>query len=140
MVATLTLALVAGLVSADDAAEKDLKAMQGKWSVVECVDRGKPLPAKEFEEIEFEFKGATMIARLGNTGHQTTFKLDPSQKPKVIRHIAEEPGKAVVEGIYEIDGDTLKLASTKKIDGKRPTSFELKKGDDVQIFVLKRKK
>jgi uncharacterized protein (TIGR03067 family) len=138
MVATLALALVAGVVSADDATEKDLKAMQGKWSVASAVDRGKPVPAKELEGMEIEFKGATMITREGKSEEKNGVKLDPSKKPKVM---LTDPvnGEKPAPAIYEIDGDTLKIAFAKG-GTKPPASFDLKKGDDVQIFVLKRKK
>jgi uncharacterized protein (TIGR03067 family) len=137
MVASLALVLVACVPAADDAAEKDLKAMQGKWSVVSAVEHGKPVPAKELEDTEIEFKGATMITREGKAEAKNAFKLDASKKPKLL---VADVGVEKETAIYEIDGDTLKIALTKKIGGKTPTSFELKEGDDVHIFILKRKK
>jgi len=78
--------------------------------------------------------------REGKSEDKVTFKLDPTQKPRVLSQSPAPKGEPPVELIYKIDGDTLTIAFTKKIDGKRPTSFEVKEGEDVSLVVLKRKK
>ncbi len=135
------LVLVTSMASADDTKEKDkdVKALQGKWSVVKGVDRGKPVPPKELEGVEIEFKDSMYIIWEGKKEVKTTFTLDLSQKPKVMKLDTPDNEPKMVEMIYEIDGDDLKLAFT-KCGGDRPKSFEVKEGIDVQIMILKRKK
>jgi uncharacterized protein (TIGR03067 family) len=126
----------------DDAVKADLKALQGKWSVVSGVDRGKPVPAKELEGLEFEISGSTMTIRQGKNESKSEFNIDPSKKPKQLRPEKPKGDDETMIAIYEIKGDEFKFAFRKGV-GKGsdpPKGFELKDGDDVQIFVLKRKK
>jgi uncharacterized protein (TIGR03067 family) len=60
------------------------------------------------------------------------FTIDATQSPK---HITIDRGSQPDDGIYEIDGDNLKLSIASR--GKRPTDFE--GGDGVTVFTLKRR-
>jgi uncharacterized protein (TIGR03067 family) len=125
----------------EDAAASDLRTLQGTWRCVRGVDRGKPVPADQLGDGEYEFRATVFTVREGGKEQsRSTFKLDTTQKPRVMR--IDDPGQEppVVEAIYELNGDTLKFAFTKKIDGKRPSSFELPPGADVQLLILERKK
>lgn len=67
------------------------------------------------------------------------FKLDPSASPKQIDFtVALGIQKdAVIEGIYAIKGDELKICA--KVFGKdRPTKFESADGSSVVMLILKR--
>ncbi len=68
-----------------------------------------------------------------------TFKIDPAKKPKEIdiTHPAVKDG--TVEGIYSLEGESLKMCYGKK-DKDRPAKFSTKAGDRGVLFVLKRAK
>jgi uncharacterized protein (TIGR03067 family) len=122
-------------VAQDDAAKKDLDALQGVWQMVSMEIEGKALPADEIKGFKLTFKG-NQGSHSGRDGkiEEATIKLDPSKKPKAIDMTTQ--GKTLV-GIYSIEGDNLKICSAKP-GGNRPTEF--KGGKDVVYYVLKREK
>ena len=120
--------------------EKELKKFQGTWTFVSVEAGGKELPASEVAGLVLTFEGAMHTVKKGNEVIQVgTQKLDPSKSPKAIDvTLTEGPKKgAVLLGIYEIDGDTLKVC----FDGKkRPTEFKSPPGSETFVNVHKRVK
>src|SRR5262245_52020000 len=100
---SLLLLLSAALATAGDAA-KDSKAMQGTWSVEKLVFGGKE--ADKGKPASFIFKGDQAYPG-DQPDDKATFTLDPSKKPKHIN--LSDKGTKAVEGIYELDWDTLKI-------------------------------
>jgi hypothetical protein len=71
---------------------------------------------------------------------QGHFKLDPSRKPKeidVTELDGERKGKTT-SGLYEIDGDTLRLCHPGLPGGDRPSVLESKEGSTDYLWTLKR--
>ena len=66
-----------------------------------------------------------------------TFKLDAAKKPREIT-ITPSDGDKPLQGIYELDGDNLKLALSEP-GGDRPKEFASKEGTRNAYFVLKRR-
>jgi uncharacterized protein (TIGR03067 family) len=122
---------------ADDRAdlEKEVRKFQGTWTFESSETGGKKLPARELKGLILTFEGDKHTVKKGDKVIQVgTQKLDPSRSPKTIDvTIAEGPNKgAVMLGIYEISGDTLKVCFDPE-GKKRPT--ELKSASGSQIFV-----
>ena len=70
-----------------------------------------------------------------------TFKLDPAKSPAQIDLVSlfeRDKGKTF-QGIYELNGDTLKLCLSRK-EGDRPRSFTPRRDDAVVLFELRRVK
>ena len=84
---------------------------------------------------------AVAIASLGLAYQASPQKLDPSKSPKAIDvTITEGPSKgAVMLGIYEFDGDTLKVCFDPE-GKKRPTEFKSPAGSQTFYNVHKRAK
>ena len=63
---------------------------------------------------------------MARSGHTGTYRLDIAAKPKVIDIVLKSPSGEdwKYHGIYEFDGDILKICLVK--DGERPTTFEKK--------------
>jgi len=150
-IALVTLLFTLGLTAfggtdarADDKAdvEKELKKFQGTWTFKSVEAGGKEAPAAVFEGITVTFEGNKYTVKKGGEVIQiATQKLDPSKSPKTLDvTVAEGPNKgSVMLGIYEINGDTLKVCFDP--DGKkRPTEFKSTAGSQTLVVHQRVKK
>jgi len=134
-IALVTLFYTLGLIAsggtgagADDKAdvEKELKKFQGTWTFESVEAGGKKLPADQFKGITLTFEGDKYAVKKGDeVVEAATQKLDPSKSPKTLdAKVTDGPNKgAVILGIYEISGDTLKVCFDPE-GKKRPTEFK----------------
>jgi uncharacterized protein (TIGR03067 family) len=129
---------------ADDKAdlEKEAKKFQGTWTFESSETGGKEIPADDLKGFILIFEGAKHTVKKGDEVVQVgTQKLDPTKSPKTIDvTVTEGPNKGkVLLGIYEIDGDTLKVCFD--LQGKkRPTEFKSAPGSENFVNVHKRVK
>jgi uncharacterized protein (TIGR03067 family) len=129
---------------ADDRAdlEKEVKKFQGVWIFESSETGGKELAADQLKGLILLFEGDKHTVKKGDEVIQVgTQKLDPSKSPKTIDvTMTEGPSKGTVMlGIYEIDGDTLKVCFD--LEGKkRPTEFKSAPGSQTFVNVHKRAK
>jgi len=122
--------------------EKEVSKFQGTWTFESCQAGGKEHPAGELKGLILTFEGDKHTVKKGDDVIQVgTQKLDPSRSPKTIDvTIAEGPNKGTVMlGIYEIDGDTLKVCFDPQ-GKKRPTEFKSAPGSENFVNVHKRVK
>jgi uncharacterized protein (TIGR03067 family) len=129
---------------ADDKADvdKELKKFQGTWTIESSVTGGTDIPAEQLKEFILIFEGDKHTLKHGDQVFQVgTQKIDPSKSPKTIDvTMTEGPNKgAVMLGIYEIDGDTLKVCFDPE-GKKRPTEFKTAAGSPTFVNVHKRVK
>ena len=129
---------------ADDKAdlEKEVRKFQGTWTFESSETGGKQLPAGELKGFILTFEGEKHTVKKGDEVIQVgTQKLDPSKSPKTIDvTMTEGPNKgAVMLGIYEFDGDTLKACFDPQ-GKKRPTEFKSAAGSENFVNVHKRVK
>jgi uncharacterized protein (TIGR03067 family) len=129
---------------ADDKAdlEKEVRKFQGAWTFESSEASGKELPAGELKGFIITFEGDKHTVKKGDEVIQAgTMKLDPSKSPKAIDvTITEGPEKgAVMLGIYELSGDTLKVCFDAQ-GKKRPTEFKSAPGSETFVNVHKRLK
>jgi uncharacterized protein (TIGR03067 family) len=129
---------------ADDKAdlEKEVRKFQGTWTFESSATGGKELPAGELKGLILIFEGDKHTVKKGDAVIQVgTQKLDPSKSPKAIDvTMAEGPKKgAVMLGIYEIDGDTLKVCFDPQ-GKKRPTEFKSTPGSENFVNIHRRVK
>ena len=118
---------------------KDEVAILGTWHFVE-IDVGQAkLTAKDFGE-----KAATIFVlgkenafEMNTAGGKAagTYKLDTDGKLKTIDMIL---GGATIEGLYQIDGDTLKICYRQEPGANRPLVFAPDAMNKIGIFVMKR--
>jgi uncharacterized protein (TIGR03067 family) len=142
----LAAAALAGLSARAPAADDDVKKLQGTWTIVSIeVDGAKPTGPKVDEVLKtgtLTFDGNTLQTKFPMKSDKGTFKLDPDKKPKQIDVEFEGRGKNGKPdlGIYEFDGETLKLCFVSG-GGPRPTGFKTAKQDQGEAiyFVLKKK-
>jgi len=115
---------------------RDMKLLQGEWEAVEAEFGGKPLDRLAVRKLN------RLVRIKGNTFHEERlldgravgvdgkFEIDPDTGAFDL--IGKATGSEKVfeyVGIYEVDGDTLKLCCRANVDGtaKRPKTF---KSDD----------
>jgi uncharacterized protein (TIGR03067 family) len=70
-------------------------------------------------------------------GVEGTFKLDPAAKPRAIDIILTNREDAL--GIYEVEGDTLKMCLVEATGNERPTEFA-GKGQQILLVLKKSEK
>jgi uncharacterized protein (TIGR03067 family) len=65
------------------------------------------------------------------------FRINPRKSPRLIDMVGVEGEQrgSILEGIYEVHGDTLKLCHSQK---RRPNEFESRPGSDSTLTILKR--
>lgn len=118
----------------------DLKALEGTWKVVtyevngkEASDAGDAGP----EEVVISAGKTNLLKR---EEIDLPIKVDPSKTPKAIDVYLIDAMKfrAHVKGIYDLDGDNLKICLPLSTEAERPTKFGSK--DFHRLYVLRRKK
>ena len=129
---------------ADDKAdvEKELKKFHGTWTFESVETGGKKEPAAQFKGMTVTFEGDKYAVKKGDEVIQAcTLKLDPSKSPKTLdATVAEGLNKgAVIVGIYEISGDTLKVCFDPE-GKKRPTEFKGASGSETLVVHKRVKK
>jgi uncharacterized protein (TIGR03067 family) len=124
----------------------DEDKIQGTWQATEGMSEGKAVPKEQLQGMKVVFSGEKMsIFPPGGEGKKTleyTFRLDPSKKPKAIdatRQDGAGKGKSA-QGIYELDGDTLKLCLPSRLEKERPTEFAAPEKSGLILLTLKRAK
>jgi uncharacterized protein (TIGR03067 family) len=127
-----------------DAAVNEQKRLQGIWTIVSGEEAGKKLPEGTVKDkgVLLTIDGNQMtFASAGRPGTlKATFTVDPAKQPKTIAlTVEEQKGKtSTLHGIYQIDGDTLKLCY-----GQTPPAEFKTKADreaDQRLYVLQREK
>ena len=134
VIAALSLLLLAG--APQDQAKKDLQRLQGTWIMVALEVDGKLVGEDKLKDTTLVIKGNKYITRVREREIETTFTLDPSKKPKAIDMVFADGDKKdkVLKGIYEIDGDTLRICRGLSPEGDRPAQFGT--WPDTGIFVV----
>ncbi len=129
----------------DDDAAKDRKKFQGAWKVVAMEVAGKKVPDESLNKIEMRlvFKDNRYEEQvLGKTREDGQVKLDPSKKPKHFDLVIEsgnDKGK-LQPGLYEFDGEAIRIALARPGDKERPTGFSTKEDSLHVVIVLRRQK
>jgi uncharacterized protein (TIGR03067 family) len=135
------------LIAADDAKQdevkKDMEKFQGTWKAVSIEHDGAPVSSEEeLASIQLVVSGDKRTLKVADEiRSQSTYKLDPTKKPKAIDITVSEgllQGRTLV-GIYEVDGDTHKICLA--VDGQeRPKELASKAGSGHLLQVFRREK
>lgn len=122
--------------------KEDAQKLEGTWVEAHALAKDKPKGRGGY--YAWAFKGDQVVRAHTQTidgepvtgsSHRGTYKLDPAAKPKTIDIVLKSPLGEDWKylGIYEFDGDTLKLCLAKD---KRPAKIDRKDGN--YLYVLKR--
>jgi RNA polymerase sigma factor (sigma-70 family) len=134
--------LLATQAWADKPPAKEAKAtLDGTWQLTAVTKNGVEGGKDEVEAGKIVLSGETFEMHHGANTVKGTFKVDPAQSPATIDLVVSEggdPGEMHL-GIYELDGDKLRICMTHK-DKERPTKFESLDGSGAVLVSLKRVK
>jgi uncharacterized protein (TIGR03067 family) len=111
----------------------DQEKIQGTWALVAGERSGKLLPGEVAQHVKLVFARDKRTTRNKDRHTEATFKLDSSKTPKEIDLDMEGN---VGKGIYQLDGDNLKIAHG-EVGDARPREFP-KPGSGLTVLVLKR--
>jgi uncharacterized protein (TIGR03067 family) len=133
-------------VSAGDT-QKDQERLQGIWKATRVIVNGTEVPEDVLKGITVTIRGNEINTAFKgddqDMNQKASFKLDPSKKPKQIDLVpADGPEKGKkLEGIYEIEGDTLRMAIAPPIgESKRPENFNAAEGSTAFVMTFQRAK
>ena len=125
-------------------AKKEAEKLQGTWQITELIGNGKKFPEEGTKGMKITFTGDKMkiVRSAEDEGRSFTFKVDPTKKPKAIDTTAQDGNfkGETVQGIYELDGDTLKLCLPNRPGADRPAKLESTEGSNLGLLTLKREK
>ena len=126
-----------------EAIRKDKAALQGTWKVTASASKGENVPADDLKDLFLIFRAdAIHIREGGKTMENFTFLLDPTKKIKEIDltlRVGPQKGR-VDRGIYQLDGDTLKICIQTNKDADRPREFVSRPNTELWLIVLQRTK
>ena len=112
----------------------DQEKIQGSWALVSGEYNGKPLSDEVIQHVQLIFAGQKLTTKNKDRQTEATFTLNPNRAPKEID--VDMEGN-VGKGIYQLDGDTLKIAHG-EVGGARPREFP-KAGSGLTVLVVRRK-
>jgi uncharacterized protein (TIGR03067 family) len=121
-------------------AKQGIEELRGVWSVESFEYKGRRKPAGPYA-YTFDGERFAFTTKGGKELYKGAVRLDAAKRPRTIDlTVTEGEGKGECRlGIYEIDGDTLKMAF--RPGGKvRPTELETSPATDTKTWFYKRKK
>jgi uncharacterized protein (TIGR03067 family) len=143
--------LVAGLLGTawaapqkDDTAQRQKENLQGQWKSVITEGYGKDEPNEELKTIYLTFEGDHILARYGNKTAEATYKIilmeaGPSQIDFAVTKSPEAVVGKTLQGIYRLEGDTLRIMY--RDPGKpRPDTFMEEDKPGAYVIFLKKEK
>ncbi|MCX6875980.1 MAG: TIGR03067 domain-containing protein [Verrucomicrobia bacterium] len=119
-------------------AKNDAEQIQGTWKFVSAEDSGRKTPDEAIKILKWVITKDKITQKFGDKTTVFSYTLDLTKKPRCI-DLTEGIQKTNL-GIYELEGDNLKICIPEGRGG-RSTAFE-SKPDSVNdiLFILKREK
>jgi uncharacterized protein (TIGR03067 family) len=112
---------------AQDAADKEIKRLEGKYKAVSIKAGDKQLPEGLVDQIRLVIKGNSYDSQQFGSkqpGFKLIFMIDPSKNPKQIDFTTKD--MKVMKCIYELSGNTLRIAKSFG-DENHPKDFDSEK-------------
>jgi uncharacterized protein (TIGR03067 family) len=138
----LSVLMTACVIGGGDPARTDLDRLQGAWVLVSMETEGHDVAAEDFKDWTAVYEQNRITLRAGErVRRRGIVTLDPGRKPKAI-NTWDQDGPyedQTVPGIYELEGDTLKLCFARP-GQERPKEFTTKSGAAFLVCVYKRQK
>jgi uncharacterized protein (TIGR03067 family) len=119
-----------------DPVAKDLKQMQGAWTMVRLEVNGTDVPLAKLDGTELTIKDDKYIVAVKDKKIVCTIVLDPKHDPKHLNMVFAEGEKKdkTHKAIYRFDGDKLQIARGLNAEQDRPNQFAT--WPDTNYFVV----
>lgn len=139
--ASFTACLVIALhaQAGDDAQKKDKALLQGKWKVASFESNKGKDANFEGAILDFDKDGKTLTFTHQDKSKKGTYTLNPAGKPKEI-DLKPNDENNVLEGVYQVEKDTLKICLAPEPGDGRPGELALKDGKNYVLITLDRVK
>ena len=122
-----------------DQSDKDLEKLQGTWHAVAMEVKGKPSEPDAVKKLKLVVKKDSYTVTVNGEDHVSAkLVLRAGKEPKEVDVVLETD--PVYKGIYEIEGDTLKicLVLSSDDDSKRPKEFKTDEDSNTALFTWER--
>ena len=130
-----------------DKRDRHIEGLNGRWNVVELVVDGKTIPAEKSPgKPHFQIDGNSWRYSFVLNGKRRiaefTVSLDTDRLPHTMDAELRSGAFAggVCKGVYELEGDMLKLCLADRPSAARPRRLESLPASDLQFFVMHREK
>jgi uncharacterized protein (TIGR03067 family) len=142
---TALLVLAAALCSAAEPtaeAKKELERLQGTWVMAGLEVNGEAVPEAKLQGTTLVIRGDTYLVKVKDTTHEATIAVDPGKKPKAIDMFLPSGTDApkLSPGVYELDGDTLRICRHQMPGEDRPTQLGSWPNTNLFVVTWKRQK
>jgi uncharacterized protein (TIGR03067 family) len=138
----LSILLAVFWLAGADPPRSDLDELQGTWHLAAMETEGHDVLAEDIKDQTASYEGNRLTLRAGDRiRRRGIITLEPRRKPKAI-NTWDQDGPyedQTVPGIYELSGETLKLAFARP-GQERPKEFTTKSGTAFLVCVYKRQK
>jgi uncharacterized protein (TIGR03067 family) len=142
LAAILLVALISSAVLRGGDANEDMDKFQGTWNVAGYERDGEKFPVMAITFTGDKMKRYAAAAATSPSRPEWSIKLDPSKNPKAVDSTVLT-GRLTGQtrlGIYQIEGDELKLCFTRPDVKERPTEFKSTAGTQLEVITMKRSK
>jgi uncharacterized protein (TIGR03067 family) len=113
----------------DETKNDDAKKIQGTWKAIEFENDGKKMAPPQETKLKFGPEKIEVVGR----NDPAAYKLGTDGKLRTI-DVTPEKGKKTLKGLYELDGDTLRICLPMKEDDPRPKEMTSKGGHGIITF------
>jgi uncharacterized protein (TIGR03067 family) len=145
---TCLLLALAGVASAaaqepnDKGAKEELAKLEGTWRLVSGETDRRKVPQEDIKDVSMVIRGDRATVSEGKQTSQAGIRVNAAAKPKQIdtKYLSGPEKGFTALGIYELDGDTLRICHTSKATTKRPEKFETAENSRLVLAVWKREK
>jgi uncharacterized protein (TIGR03067 family) len=124
-----------------DKPKSDAEALKGQWLMTKATVNGAP-NSRQAGRVRYFFDNTSsfIISNDYVVTVEGDFTIDSTKSPKSIDLVSGSPeAQNRWSGIYELDGDTLKVCLFSN-STHRPETFESKRGTGAFLYVFKRVK
>jgi uncharacterized protein (TIGR03067 family) len=136
LLATLTVALIAA--DKPNGKKEDKDVILGTWNF-QSGERDGTAPSDEIRSLKLTFKEDKVTLTTRDETLEHKYQLDPSRKPRQIALTVTENGVTkTYRGIYDLDGDSLRMCFPVEAERDPPRDFSGTK-DSKQTFLFFRR-
>jgi uncharacterized protein (TIGR03067 family) len=118
----------------------DRAPLQGSWVAAAVEEDGQKLSGEPLKAVRVVVQGDEITFHPVRDRTRVTFNLDPAQSPRTISMTVQDgpdKGKSI-PGIYDFQGDRLRLCAALKPGVPRPKEFAAPSGSGLLLLVLQR--